>query len=126
MNSMTQNESELSRRAFARFMTLGAVAVPGLVTSGAAQETPAADQPGPGLKPGKAASEESPSELESLAGLILRRYGDDRLDEKAVTGILRDIQGDLVRGRVLSRFPLTNADEPAFTFAAWRADDPVQ
>ena len=99
---------------------------PGLVQAGNAQDTARADRQTPDEKPEQAVPEETPSELEYLAGLILRRYHDDRLDESALTGIVRDLQADLIRGRVLSRFPLTNADEPAFTFGAWRADDPVQ
>ena len=52
----------------------------------------------------------------------MRRYSDERLDEAAVNGIVRDIYGDLARSRVLSSFPLDNSYEPGFTFSAWRAD----
>lgn len=65
---------------------------------------------------------EPPPEAAYLLGLVMRRYPDDRLDETAVSGIVRDIYGDLARSRVLSRFPLDNSDEPGFTFQAWRAD----
>ncbi len=65
---------------------------------------------------------EPPPEAAYLLGLIMRRYPDERLDETAVTGIVRDIYGDLARSRVLSSFPLDNSDEPGFTFKAWRAD----
>lgn len=72
--------------------------------------------------PEPAEPREPPPEAAYLLGLIMRRYPDDRLDETAVSGIVRDIYGDLARSRVLSRFPLDNADEPGFTFQAWRAD----
>lgn len=65
---------------------------------------------------------EPPPEAAYLLGLIMRRYPDDRLDESAVAGIVRDVYGDLARSRVLSSFPLDNSDEPGFTFRAWRAD----
>jgi len=65
---------------------------------------------------------EPPPEAAYLLGLIMRRYPDERLDETAVNGIVRDIYGDLARSRVLSSFPLDNSDEPGFTFKAWRAD----
>lgn len=72
--------------------------------------------------PEPAEPREPPPEAAYLLGLIMRRYPDDRLDETAVSGIVRDIYGDLARSRVLSRFPLDNADEPGLTFQAWRAD----
>ncbi|MGZ0169568.1 MAG: hypothetical protein ACKVHE_08430 [Planctomycetales bacterium] len=65
---------------------------------------------------------EPPPEAAYLLGLIMRRYPDERLDETAVAGIIRDIYGDLARSRALSSFPLDNSDEPGFTFNAWRAD----
>jgi len=127
---MTQNRSKLSRRAFSRCVTLGAVAIPGLARPGAAQDSEKSQPRVSDQTPGKDTPEkpalQPPSESEYLTGLILHRYGDERLDTQAVTGILRDIQGDIARGLTLSRFPLTNADEPAFTFEAWRADEPVQ
>lgn len=65
---------------------------------------------------------EPPPEAAYLLGLIMRRYPDERLDDTAVNGIVRDIYGDLARSRALSSFPLDNSDEPGFTFQAWRAD----
>jgi hypothetical protein len=65
---------------------------------------------------------EPPPETAYLLGLIMRRYPDERLGETAVSGIVRDIYGDLARSRALSSFPLDNSDEPSFTFQTWRAD----
>ncbi|MFT4557144.1 MAG: hypothetical protein ACI92S_002505 [Planctomycetaceae bacterium] len=89
---------------------------------------PAADKSGTDAKrakdePGeKVEAGEPPPEAAYLLGLIMRRYPDKRLDEAAVSGIVRDIYGDVARSRVLSSFPLDNSDEPGFTFKAWRAD----
>lgn len=58
-----------------------------------------------------------------LLGAILRHYPDSRLDEVAINGILRDITGDLARGKVISNFPLKNSDEPSYVFQAWRGAD---
>lgn len=76
----------------------------------------------PKKKPADEEPTEPPPEGAYLIGLITRRYPDERLDEVAVTGIIRDVYGDLARGRVLSSYPLDNSDEPGFVFQAWRAD----
>ncbi len=57
-----------------------------------------------------------------LLGAVLRHYPDKRLDEAAITGIMRDIVGDLAKGKVLSNFPLKNSDEPGYVFQAYRSD----
>ena len=80
------------------------------------------DQPGSDQQPTSEESGEPPPEAAYLLGLIMRRYPDERLDETAVSGIVRDIYGDLARSRALSSFPLDNSDEPGFVFKAWRAD----
>lgn len=83
----------------------------------AIDEKAAKDEPGEKIQ-----AREPPPEAAYLLGLIMRRYPDERLDETAVNGIVRDIYGDLTRSRVLSSFPLDNSDEQAFAFKAWRAD----
>ena len=80
------------------------------------------DQPGSDQQPTSEESGEPPPEAAYLLGLIMRRYPDERLDETAVSGIVRDIYGDLARSRALSSFPLDNSDEPGFVFKSWRAD----
>ena len=60
-----------------------------------------------------------------LLTYLMRRHPSDQYDEAAVQGIFRDIRGDVARGRQLSEFPLTNADEPAFTFGAYRGSSPA-
>lgn len=80
------------------------------------------DEPGSDQQPTNEESREPPPEAAYLLGLIMRRYSDERLDETAVSGIVRDIYGDLARSRALSSFPLDNSDEPGFVFKAWRAD----
>ena len=56
-----------------------------------------------------------------LLTYLTRRHPSDHYDEAAIQGIFRDIRGDIARGKLLSEFLLTNADEPAFVFAAYRS-----
>lgn len=53
--------------------------------------------------------------------LIRQLYSHD-FDEAQLADIRRDIEEDQRRSKLLSSFALTNADEPAPSFAAWRAE----
>ncbi len=121
--------SGFNRREFTLAMAGSAVFAADRVTVG--QDVPTSktdadsktdDQPGSDQQPTSEESGEPPPEAAYLLGLIMRRYPDERLDETAVSGIVRDIYGDLARSRALSSFPLDNSDEPGFVFKAWRAD----
>lgn len=84
-----------------------------------------ADEKPKSAMPVPASQDDEPREIPEpvyLLGAILKHYPDKRLDEAAITGILKDINGDLARGRVLSNFPLKNSDEPGYVFRAWRQD----
>ncbi len=116
------SHSPVTRRDFA----LGLAALPALATAAVAQD----DKKPADTPPKKAAqnetdekkAEESGAETREvpeaawLLGLILKRYPDERLDETAIRGILRDVQSDIRRSKALSDFPLENSDEPAFAF----------
>ena len=121
--------SGFNRREFTLALAGSAVLTADRVTVG--QDVPTSktdadsktdDQPGSDQQPTSEESGEPPPEAAYLLGLIMRRYPDERLDETAVSGIVRDIYGDLARSRALSSFPLDNSDEPGFVFKAWRAD----
>lgn len=105
-------ESDTSRRAFVKEVAFG------LGLSGLATMAPA-DDDGKQPTPADKKEEKTPLEIYYL-GAVLRQYPDERLDEVAVHSILRDITGDTARGRVLSRFPLSNSDAPDPAFRAWR------
>ncbi len=122
--------SSVSRREFG----LSLAALPALASAGSlTDESPKDDEkqqkPSQLSNDGKAkpasqpeASPEEPEEPEEipeaawLLGLIMKRYPDERLDDAAIRGILRDIHGDLRRSRTLSDFPLENFDEPGLVF----------
>lgn len=114
------SETSLTRRAFAHQFALGVTGASAFAGTALAQEAKA-----PKKDSDATGSEERqlPPEEAYLLGLILRRYPDKRLDEAAVTAIIKDIRGDVMRGRVLSNFPLQNGDEPNPGFRAWRGEN---
>ena len=123
-------DSSVSRREFG----LSLAALPTLASAGSLTEMSPQDdekqqKPAQSSKDEKArparqpeASPEGPGDPEEipeaawLLGLIMKRYPDERLDDAAINGILRDIRGDLRRSRTLSDFPLENSDEPGLVF----------
>lgn len=115
------SETNLTRRAFGHQFALG-VAGASLITDETVAQEAAADKKKP-AQPSEPEARQQPPEEAYLLGLVLRRYPDERLDEAAINAIVKDIRGDVIRGRVLSKFPLTNADEPSPIFQAWRAAD---
>lgn len=120
---MVQAET-FTRRDFARLLAAAGVAVP-LFPVQAEDQKPVADKPKtdqvPEEKPEPA--EPKPVPVERLLMLVVARlYPHENLTPEILENIYQDIQGDLRRSRALSSFPLTNADEPAFHFAAYRND----
>ena len=121
----------IDRRHFAAQLAVGAsaltVAMTPLAATSAAEDKPVADKNEKRDKPAEKQSDEAaaPPELPSAEVILLtyltRRYPSDHYDEAALQGIFRDIRGDVARGKQLSEFPLTNADEPAFVFATYRS-----
>jgi len=116
----------INRRDFARGLMAGgscvAVALTGTATV-LGDESAKQDQPVPSPSQPVEPSRREPPEEAYLLGLVLKRYPDERLDDRAISDILQDIRSDMNRSRTLSAFPLKNSDEPGFVFRAWRADD---
>jgi hypothetical protein len=117
---------ELDRRQFAQQILAGTGCL-GVVSGAAALaddqkpvEKPAtekADSPKKGEKPAAEAEPVAPELL--LLNYLVRQYPNEHLNQQTLSGIYRDIRGDLARSSVLNEFPLTNADEPAFAFRAY-------
>jgi hypothetical protein len=61
------------------------------------------------------------AEVETLLGLVRERYG-SRLDADQLAGVRTAIEGIVQASRALRAVRLTNADEPAQPFAAYRAE----
>lgn len=62
-----------------------------------------------------------PQSEEDLYLALVKQLDPQRLQPEHLKKIRDDIAAQLVRSKRLSNFPLTNADEPAPVFAAWRA-----
>lgn len=97
------------RRDFACYLAAGVAGLSASPASGDEEAT--GDMPGLG----------SFSESELLLELV-RRIDPDRLKEEQLEQLRGDLELNLQRSKVLSAFALTNADEPAPVFAAWRAE----
>lgn len=103
------SQSFFDRREFARYLTAGAIS--SLPLAGAAAVAAEGDKEAP--KP--------PAPADLILELVKRQYP-ERLEAEQLALIRKDIEGFLARSRALSSFPLVNADEPAFVFAAYRKD----
>lgn len=61
------------------------------------------------------------AEVETMFALVRERYG-SRLDAEQLAGVRIAIEAIVQASRALRAVRLTNADEPAQPFAAYRAD----
>jgi hypothetical protein len=121
------SERFLTRRVFARRFATGCIAAGPLasaakeVLSEPAPATPSTKAPEDAVAVSKAidAKEVEPEDL--ILELVKREYPKN-LNEQHLTHIRREIEQQQARSRVLSAFPLTNADEPAPVFRAYRKD----
>jgi hypothetical protein len=106
----------VSRRQFATRMAAAGAALPLLampMPPAQADEKAEPDPPGPLVQP--------PAMSHLLLEVIKQKYPTG-LSAEHEAPILKAIERNLARSRTLSLFPLSNADEPTTTFAAWRAD----
>lgn len=53
---------------------------------------------------------------------LVKQLDRQRLDDEHLAQLRLDLESNLRRSALLSHFPLTNADEPAPVFRAWRAE----
>ena len=98
----------VNRRTFAKQLAAGSLAA-GPLAIGVPL---AADEPAQPQTP--------PAELVLK---LLAQFYPHPLDEAQQAEVLRQIAEDQARSKILSSFPLTNADEPASVFAAWRSEE---
>jgi hypothetical protein len=66
-------------------------------------------------------SEAFHAEVETMLALVRERYG-DRLDAEQLAGVRTALEGIVQAARALRAVRLTNADEPAQPFAAYRVE----
>lgn len=116
----------VGRRAFAQALALASLSAPALL----AQEPPKAEkQPDkpttpPKPEPDKPEVVEAPRSAADILLELVERSEQRKLEPQQRAAIHRDLERQVVRSRILSRFPLTNADEPGVHFAAFRAAEP--
>jgi hypothetical protein len=111
--------SSISRRRFAERLALAAAA------PFVALDLPASPFPPPTApyRPLPPSQETEPSPLaKTLAEAIRLRYG-DRLSAEDLTAVTQAIHSRLQSVDQLYKVALTNADEPAFVFAAYRGSE---
>lgn len=106
------------RRHFAKRLSTGAVAA-SLASSAIIIDARAA-QPAAKTDDSKTVGPPTPEDL-YLA--LVRQLDPEHLRPEHLAGIRGDIASYLARSKRLSSFPLTNADEPAPVYSAWRAED---
>src|SRR5438105_2461646 len=57
---------------------------------------------------------QAPSLVDRELELVRQKYPDKRLDAQALAEIREDLETQLVRSILLSKFPLVNGDEPGY------------
>lgn len=101
----------LNRREFAGRIAAGAAPL----IAGATGETTQAQEKKP--------DEPKPLLLiDRQLDLVRQQYPDQRLDATALAEIREDLEIQLARSALLSKFPLANGDEPGYVVQAWRKD----
>lgn len=104
----------LPRRTFIGHAAAVATALTGAAATGAAT---AADE-----KAASSAADLAASSPEDMLLALVKQLDPQRLDEEHLALLRADVDLNLRRSALLSRFPLTNADEPAPVFRAWREE----
>ena len=123
MGEGMQEGRQVDRRQFGQQLARGAGFTVGMtaIPIVAVAEAPAVP-PAPKLPVDVGEDTKAPPPEVLLLSYLVRSYPSEHFDEPTVSGIFRDLRGDVARGQLLSQFPLTNADEPAFVFHAYRND----
>lgn len=113
--------SEIDRRRFHRALG-GMAAAPlaiGLANSSLAAESDATSQT---PKPAEVSSDVAKLDDVQLYLALIARFDADHLTAEHLAALRDEVAANLTTSRTLSAYPLTNADEPAPVFAAWRAE----
>ncbi len=125
------NHQRLPRREFGRCLAGGLACALPLAAAGDSSAVPCTERDLSEAAVGvavslceQAAQQQSPVPLapdEHYLALVQLLYPDERLGESELQEVRRQIQVMLGRSKVLSEFPLSNGDEPAVSFAAYRS-----
>lgn len=110
VNDADMKANSLPRRTFIGCATSGMTALAGAAFAEAEKTPPASIADLAAAKP-----------ADLLLALVEQLDG-QRLDDEHLAQLRLDMEANLRRSALLSQFPLTNADEPAPVFHAWRAE----
>jgi hypothetical protein len=124
--TMMTDANRIDRRRFTGTLAAasGAAAAVFASTLGlAADDKPAADTKDEATAKEDGATKAPPSEEFLLLTILTQRYPSEHFDESAIRGIYSDIRGDVLRGRLLSQFPLKNSDGPSHVFHPYRGSE---
>ena len=113
----------VSRREFSAALMATVPLAAATVAAGADDAKSASLQ---ATKPAETKTEPEPpremTQVDRLVEVAVRARPDERLDAAARAEIRGDVEQFLARAVALSRVPLTNGDEPAFAFGAFRRE----
>lgn len=109
------HQEVVDRRTFARRLAATSLAASPLALGAAPVGAGDAESP----KQDSSDNAKSPAELTLQ---LLRQLYPHEFIETQLAELRRQIEEDQARSKVLSSFALTNADEPAPIFGAWRAE----
>ncbi|GAB4134782.1 MAG: hypothetical protein Tsb009_00180 [Planctomycetaceae bacterium] len=111
----------VTRRQFARQIAISATAVPLTGCLPDSSPTVLANE-SDAKKKHADKSETSSDPADLLLSVVKQQYPHENLTDEVLAKIRSDIRYQLRMSRTLSKFPLKNADEPAFVFSAYRND----
>jgi hypothetical protein len=116
------SQAPLDRRTFACRLAASAVAAPlgASVIEGTASAEPPVEVKKPQLPDKQPPQDQPPSPAQWILELVKQQYP-QRLEAEHLQRIAKDIETNLARSKTLSSYPLTNADEPAPVFGAYRS-----
>lgn len=118
--------NDLTRRGFTRRLATGCFAAGALTTAAdeaSSDPPPATNAKSPeGANVASKAIDSKEVSPEDLILELVKREHPKNLNDEYLAQIRREIAQQQARSRVLSAFPLTNADEPAPVFRAYRKE----
>jgi hypothetical protein len=104
------SKKHLNRREFAGLIAASSAPLIAVATTESAAQEKKPDEP------------QAPSQIDRQLELVRQCYPDKRLDAAALAEIREDLETQLVRSVLLSKFPLANGDEPGYVVKVWRKD----
>lgn len=114
------SETPVTRRDFARHLTLGTgIALIGATTGAGADDKPPIE---PEAKPQTEQPAAPPEPEDFQLAALVREYPSDNLTDEMLAGIRAGLRRNRLQATQLRAAGLANGDEPAFVFRAYRKE----